>query len=561
MDAATVATAVLTLVAGIGVFLIACNAMSSNLESICSTRLKNLFSKASDKKLIGVAIGTVSTAAIQSSGAMTVLVIGFVNAGIMSLTLAAAMIYGANIGTTVTAQIVALGMFGSDAISLTLIFSAVTGIGAFMSAFGKKDSVKRWGGVIGGFGLLFVGLSMMSGSMEDFAQLSEVKDFLAGIDNLIILVLLGALLTAIVQSSSVMTSVAIAMLAAGLIDLEQGIYLTMGSNIGSCIVSILAGMSSGLNAKRTALMHLTFNVVGVAIFVIAGYAIGFATGGSLTYQTLFESLFPDAVPTQLAMFHTFFNVMTVIIMLPLTSKLVSFVCRAIPDRGETAPQEEDGPRLFFINDYMLRTPPIAVLEVKNEIINMAKIAMANVNLACHIVSTLDFSEEKQFRANEKELNFLKKQITKFLVKLSNLQLSGRDNAYVSTGFRTVTDLERIGDYAENIVEYAVKLSQLEDRFSDAALQEIEDVRSLIEQLYGKIMTAYAEADRNVLREAMAIEDRIDDLTDRMSADHIERLNEGTCKPDVGAEYLSLASDTERIADHFVNVGKTIKEYA
>ena len=559
MDAVTSATAILTLVAGIGVFLIACTMMSSNLESICSNRLKRLFSKASDKKLLGVGIGAVGTAAIQSSGAMTVLVIGFVNAGIMSLTLAAAIIYGANIGTTITAQIVAFGMMGGDSLSLTVIFAALTGVGAFMSVFAKKDSVRKWGGILAGFGMLFVGLEMMSGSMEAFAQMDEVKSFLASIENLILLVLIGAGLTAIIQSSSVMTSVAIAMLVAGLIDLQQGIYLTMGSNIGSCVVSILAGMSSGMNAKRTALMHLTFNVIGVVLFVTAGFLLDAATGGSFTYAGMFSYVFPDAPQTQLAMFHTFFNVVTVIIMLPMTSKLVSFVCRAIPDKGE--PYDESAPRLHYINDYMLKTPPIAVLEVKNEIVNMAKIAMTNVTEACYMVRTLDFANIERFRYNEKELNYLRKNITKFLVKLSNLQLNDKDNAYVSAAFRTVTDLERIGDYAENIVEYAERLQTLGDQFSDYAKEEIVEVRDLIEQLYELIMEAYVKVDRNTLKKAMAIENQIDDLTDRMAEEHIKRLNEGTCKPDVGAEYLSLASDTERIADHFVNVGKVIRDFA
>ncbi|MBR6203958.1 MAG: Na/Pi cotransporter family protein [Candidatus Methanomethylophilaceae archaeon] len=533
--------------------------MSSNLESICSNRLKRLFSKASDKKLLGVGIGAVGTAAIQSSGAMTVLVIGFVNAGIMSLTLAAAIIYGANIGTTITAQIVAFGMMGGDSLSLTVIFAALTGVGAFMSVFAKKDSVRKWGGILAGFGMLFVGLEMMSGSMEAFAQMDEVKSFLASIENLILLVLIGAGLTAIIQSSSVMTSVAIAMLVAGLIDLQQGIYLTMGSNIGSCVVSILAGMSSGMNAKRTALMHLTFNVIGVVLFVTAGFLLDAATGGSFTYAGMFSYVFPDAPQTQLAMFHTFFNVVTVIIMLPMTSKLVSFVCRAIPDKGE--PYDESAPRLHYINDYMLKTPPIAVLEVKNEIVNMAKIAMTNVTEACYMVRTLDFANIERFRYNEKELNYLRKNITKFLVKLSNLQLNDKDNAYVSAAFRTVTDLERIGDYAENIVEYAERLQTLGDQFSDYAKEEIVEVRDLIEQLYELIMEAYVKVDRNTLKKAMAIENQIDDLTDRMAEEHIKRLNEGTCKPDVGAEYLSLASDTERIADHFVNVGKVIRDFA
>ena len=561
MDAVAAGSAILTLIAGIGVFLIACTMMSSNLESACSNRLKNLFSKASDNKLLGVGIGTVGTAAIQSSGAMTVLVIGFVNAGIMSLTLAAAIIYGANIGTTVTAQIVALGMFGSDTISLTLIFAALAGVGAFINVFAKKDSAKKMGGILAGFGMLFVGLEMMSGSMEAFAELDSVKEFLAGIDNILLLVAIGAALTAVIQSSSVMTSVAITMLVAGLIDLEQGIYLTMGSNIGSCIVSILAGLSSGLNAKRTALMHLTFNVVGVILFVSAGAVIGFATAGDVTYGTLFASLFPDAPQTQLAMFHTFFNVATVMIMLPLTSKLVAFVTRAIPDSGTEEPIDPSAPRLFYINDYMLKTPPIAVLEVKNEIVNMAKIAMENFSLSCRIVCTLDFSEAERFRANEKELNFLKKRITKFLVKLSNLQLNAKDNAYVSAAFRTVTDLERIGDYAENIVEYAEKMKDSGEGFSDIAKKEVEDVRATIEELYVKIMEAYVNVDRGALAEAMAIEDRIDDMTDDMAEKHIKRLNEGICSPEVGAEYLSLSSDAERVADHFVNVGKVIKDYA
>ena len=229
MATSVIISAVLTLIAGIGIFLIACQMMSSNLESASSTRLKSLFSKAARSRLLGVGIGTVGTAAIQSSGATTVMVIGFVNAGIMSLTQAATIIYGANIGTTITAQIVALGMFGgASAISTTIIFSAFAGIGAFLALLAKKDMGKKIGGTLAGFGMLFVGLSMMSGSMSDFAQLEGVKVFLSGINNPILLVLIGAVFTAIIQSSSVMTSVAIAMLCVGLISLDQGIFITMG---------------------------------------------------------------------------------------------------------------------------------------------------------------------------------------------------------------------------------------------------------------------------------------------------------------------------------------------
>lgn len=554
-----VLTAILSLCAGIGVFLIACTLLSSNLESICSTKLRALFSKASDKKLVGVGIGAVGTAAIQSSGATTVLVIGFVNAGIMSLTLAAAVIYGANIGTTITAQIVAFGLMGKDTVPLALIFAALTGVGAFINAYAKKDRLKKIGGIIAGFGMLFVGLTLMEEAMSDFSQLDEVKTFLGSIDNIILLVLIGAAITALVQSSSVMTSIVIAMLVVAdpLINLEQAIYITMGSNIGSCVVAIMAGFTSGLNAKRTALIHLLFNVIGVVIFVIVGLILGNTVG--ITYSSVFSEIFSEPA-TQLAMFHTVFNVITVIIMLPLTGGLIKLVTTIIPDK-EVIPGDKtgQGARLYFLDSNMLKTPAIAVLEVKNEIIKMSEFAMENVKRASRIVTTLDMSEKEEFDACENQIDYMNYAISHFLVKLSNRPLNGNDVAYISTAFHSITDLERVGDYAENIVEYAQRLKDNNDEFSDSAKEEIKNITDIVENLYKTIMTAYVNESDPALEAAYDIEESVDLITDEMAENHIKRLAEGTCKASVGAEFLSLTSDIERIADHYINVGRTIRE--
>ena len=558
MDSTTAVTAVLALIAGIGVFLIACSMVSSNIESLSGSKLRRLFEKTSDNKLAGVGIGAATTAAIQSSGATTVMIIGFVNAGMISLGLAAAMIYGANIGTTITAQIVALGMLGQDTVSLSAIFASLAGVGAFINIFAKKDKMKKIGGILTGFGLLFVGLILMTDSMTEVAKDTAVQDFLSDIDNIILLLLIGILLTALVQSSSVITSLAIAMLFAGLIDLEQGIYLTMGSNVGSCVVAIMAGFTSGKNAKRTALIHLLFNVTGVIIFVIAGYII---TGcGGPSYSDMFEAMFPGAPETQLAMFHTFFNVVAVIIMLPLTGKLIQLVTKIIPDNPDDE-KENNVPHMYFINSYMLRTPPIAVQQIKKEIINMARIAEDNFNLSCYMISTKDLTDIERFRNNENQLNYLNKGIVHYLVKLSAMDLSAKDSLYISTAYHSVTDLERVGDYAENIVEYTERFIENGEQFSEFAIADIEKVRLLIQELYDSVMKSYSEVDLEELKRAFDIEEKIDVLTDQMVDDHIERLNNGTCTAGVGAEYLLLVSNAERIADHFLNVGKTIREYA
>ncbi|MCR5548123.1 MAG: Na/Pi cotransporter family protein [Bacteroidales bacterium] len=543
----------LTLLAGIGVFLIACQMMSSNLEAASSEKLKLLFSKASDSKLLGVGIGALGTAAIQSSGATTVMTIGFVNAGIISLAQAATIIYGANIGTTVTAQIVALGMFGGNSVSTSVIFSSLVGLGSFISIFSKKSRGKTLGGILAGFGLLFVGLELMSGSMESFASLDAVKSFLAGIGNPLLLVLIGAVFTAIIQSSSVMTSIALAMVVTGLIGIDQGIFLTMGSNIGSCVVAIIAGVTSGTNAKRTALIHLLFNCSGVVLFMLASMVLGWF---DISYGSMFEKLFPSAPQVQLAMFHTFFNVVTVAVMLPLTGALVGIVTRMVPDR---APREVEEFSLRYVDDNMLRTPPVAVSQVKREILRMADIALLNVDRGLHMATRLDFNDKSLFERDERQLNFINRELIGFVVRLSGRSgLGEKDRAYLSGTYRNIRDIERIGDYAENIMEYAVALSESSQQFSDDAKYEISQLKNLLHQLYDNAIQAYREEDLQALARANAIEDEIDDYTRSMEDGHIARMERGICTPSVGAQYLELSSNAERIADHMINIAKSIK---
>ena len=549
----SIVTSILTLLAGIGVFLIACQMMSSNLEAASSEKLKLLFSKASGSKLLGVGIGALGTAAIQSSGATTVMTIGFVNAGIISLTQAATIIYGANIGTTVTAQIVALGMFGGGGISTSVIFSAFAGLGAFLSIFAKRSTYKTLGGILAGFGLLFVGLELMSGSMESFAALDGVKTFLAGISNPLLLVLLGTIFTAIIQSSSVMTSIALAMVVTGLIGIDQGIYLTLGSNIGSCVVAVIAGVTSGTNAKRTALIHLLFNCSGVVLFMLAAMGLGWF---DVSYGSIFERLFPSAPQLQLAMFHTFFNTVTVAIMLPLTGSLVVLVKKLIPEKPVASDSEFT---LRYVDNNMLRTPPVAVSQVKREILRMAEIALANMDRSLNMAVHLDFTEKSAFERDERQLNFINRELVGFVVRLSGKSgLGEKDMAYLSGTYRSIRDLERIGDYAENIVEYATILSDTAQQFSDDAKYEITQLKGLLHELYKYMVVAYADEDLSALERANAVEEEIDDYTKRMEEGHISRMEKGICTPSVGAQYLELSSNAERMADHMINIAKSIK---
>lgn len=533
--------------------------MSANLESLGSKKLKSLFAKATKSKLVGIGVGAVTTAVIQSSTATSVMVIGFVNAECMTLAQAATVIFGANIGTTITGQLVALGLFGANSIPTSVIFAAFAGIGAFITVFAKKDKLQKIGGIFAGFGMIFVGLSLMSDSMESFSKLDNVKNFLAMFDNPLLLTLIGAVLTAVVQSSSVMTSMAITMVVTGLISLNQGIYITMGSNIGTCVTAIIAGATSSSNAKRTALIHLIFNVSGVIVFMAIGLILKIF---GVDFGFIFGRMFPNAPQTQLAMFHTVFNLTTVIIVLPMTDLLVKTVTKLTPDKKEVNKKDVDKKNQFrFVDEHLLITPPLAVQQVKNEILNMAQISVDNFQVAIDAILTLDFSKNEEFRERENQLNFLNKELGAFIAKLIKTKLSETDRIYLTTAIRTISDLERVGDYSENIIEYAEKLKNSNNKFSDKAVNEIGDLKNTVLSLYDKVVLCYRDLNFTALQEALDIEETIDGITDNMANNHITRLCEDLCTPESGAQYLSLSSDVERIADHFINVAQTIKEYA
>ncbi|MBR4421025.1 MAG: Na/Pi cotransporter family protein [Erysipelotrichaceae bacterium] len=550
MSTKEVFTHLLQMVAGVGVYLISCGIISRNLEAASSDKLKKMFSKVSKNKLIGVAIGALATVIVQSSSATTVMTIGFVNAGIISLSQAATLIFGGEIGTTITGQIVALGLADSEVFDVTVLFSSLAGIGVLVNMLAKKDSTKRIGDILSGFGILFIGLSMMSDAMDAFAQLEELKLFLAGISNVFILVISGALITAAIQSSSAMTSIAITMVASGLISLEQGIYITLGANIGTCVTGAIAAMQSSENAKRTSLIQLIFNTGGVLLLLLADLALKGFTRGTQSFGILFERMFPGVPHVQLAMFHTFFNIASVIIVLPLTHQLVDLVKRIIPDNGNQSASE----RFYYIDEHMLSTPSVAVHQLKKEIINMAKIAIDNFNIAMHIILTQDYKEHEQFKNNEKELNFLNKNLVDIIVKLTGSKhISRKDYLYLTSTYRAISDFERIGDYSENIIEYAINLKDYNETFSKDAVNEINELQSLINELYEVTIDIYNTGNRVEFLKAKAIEEQIDKLTSSMADKHIERLNAGICSANVGAQYLKLASDAERIGDHLINI--------
>lgn len=545
--------AFLSLLGGIGVFLYGMKLMGDSLEMVAGNEIKRMFAKISDKKLIGVGIGAVTTAVAQSSAAIIVMSMGFVNSGLMSLTQSIAISYGANIGTCVTALIVAVGVGGFADVKLTIIFAALAGVGALTIMFSKKDKVKKIGGIITGLGMIFVGLSVMTDSMSIFSQSDKVSAFLLKISNPALLLLFGILFTALIQSSSAVSGIVITMVAAtpALLQFDQALYIILGSNIGTCITSLIAAIGTNTNAKRAAVINVFYKTVGVIIF------------GVLSIWVPFGKMFSvfKAPALQVAMFHLFFNIVATIIFFPFTKYMVKASEKIMPDKAKPE-DENDEPHLYFLEERLLRTPPVAVAQLKNEIENMAEIAKSNFDKCMDAVMVGKVSDViDEIAKNEKCLNFLNREITKYLVKLSQVDLSEDDKLLISTSYHTVSDIERIGDYAENISEYAEKMEADKLTFSPKAISEIQTLKATITNLYDEVMKTYKEVTLDYIDKVNEYEESVDRQKEEMGEHHIERMNKGECTPEVGAIYLSLSSNAERVADHMTNIAYAVRSYA
>lgn len=544
--------AFLSLLGGIGVFLYGMKLMGDSLEMVAGNEIKRMFAKISNKKLIGVGIGTVTTAVVQSSAAIIVMSMGFVNSGLMSLTQAITISYGANIGTCVTALIVAVGVGGFADVQLTVIFAALAGVGALMIMFTKKDKVKKIGGIITGLGMIFVGLSVMTSSMSIFSQSDKISAFLAKISNPALLLLFGILFTALIQSSSAVSGIVITMVASvpALLKFDQALYIILGSNIGTCITSLIAAIGTNTNAKRAAVINVFYKTVGVIIF------------GILSIWVPFGKMFSvfKAPALQVAMFHLFFNVVATVIFFPFTNLMVKASEKIMPEKKK--PVDENEPHLYFLEERLLRTPPVAVAQLKNEIENMAEIAKSNFDKCMDAVMVGKVSDViDEIAKNEKCLNFLNREITKYLVKLSQVDLSEDDKILISTSYHTVSDIERIGDYAENISEYAEKMEADKLTFSPKAISEIQTLKATITNLYDEVMKTYKEVTLDYIDKVNEYEESVDRQKEEMGEHHIERMNKGECTPEVGAIYLSLSSNAERVADHMTNIAYAVRSYA
>jgi len=531
-------------VGGLGLFLFGMNYLGEGLQKAAGSRMKSLLEVLTNNRFLGVLVGAGITGIIQSSSATTVMVVGFVNAGLMSLKQAVGVIMGANIGTTVTAWIVSLGEWTAF-LKPAVIAPVCIAIGVVLIMFARKQNLKHIGQILFGFGALFLGLEMMSSAAEPLSKLDEVKKlFIMLGSNPILGILAGTLVTAIIQSSSASVGILQALAIASLVPWNTAIYIILGQNIGTCITAILSSIGANKNAKRAATIHLLFNIIGTVIFGIIGFVV-------------FQFIIPEFGETninvvQISIIHTTFNILCTIMLFPFAGSLVYLAEKIVPGKEDTPDGE-----LQHLDERILETPSFAIANAIKEVVRMGNMSVQNTKTAMQALYEKDESKVQEVFNREKVINQLQHGINHYLVKLSNASLSAQEHGTITGLFHTVSDVERVGDHAENIAELAALLIKENQDFSDIARQELKDITDTTIRCIEMALQAYEFEDKIMAKKTLPLEEKVDRMEEILRSRHIKRLSENKCSSVIGVIFLDVISNLERISDHASNIALTL----
>lgn len=534
------------LLAGVGVFIVGMNFMGDALEKSAGNGMKRLLERISNNRFSGVGIGAGVTAIIQSSSATSVMVIGLVNAGVMTLMQATPIIMGANIGTTVTGVLVALK---NDYFNMAMYLLAFAGV---MMGFFKKEKIKIAGSLCCGLGLIFVGLEVMSSEQAFGNPLVEnmFTEIFKKIDFPLLLILVGVIFTGLIQSSSAATGVVITMVGAGVLPLDLALFIVLGANIGTCVTALLASVGANANSKRVALIHFTFNVIGTVFFTAIIWIFRDPVVNMLV------SLFPGSDPMSLQMrvsvFHVVFNVTTTCLLLPFVKQLVNYSCKIIKDKKE----QEKTLSLKFVDDRLLSMPPVALMQVKKEMDYMFALVEENISLSFDAMETEKLVSNEKIEANESIIDFTNGALTRFLIKLSSM-VEQSDELIIGSYFHVLNDLERVGDHAENFYEIVAEMASKKLTFSEKGQNDIKAMSDKVMQMLVISKDAFDNLNKAELSMLDEFEEEIDAMKKELTASHFIRLAEGNCSMDVSPYYSSTVAGLERVADHLVNIGYSI----
>ncbi len=535
-------TTIFLLFGGLGFFLYGMKMMSEGLEKAAGAKMRSILEFFTKNRFIGMVVGIVFTAIIQSSNATTVMVVSFVNSGLMNLMQASGVILGANIGTTITGQLIAFNL--SDIAPLIVI------IGVIMVMFCKKQSIKKIGEVILGFGILFMGLSIMSDSMTAVKNSPEILNFLASLTNPFAAILVGFLITAVLQSSSATVGIILLMVSQGLLEFTICPFMILGCNIGSCVSALVASLSGKKDAKRAALIHFLFNLIGSTIF----FCILLVAIKPFTNMILYIS--GGSLARSVANVHTLMKVLEVAMMFPFMGWIVKATYKIVPGKDATPDDEYE---LLYIGDGSMMSSTTAVRDVIREIEHMGKVAIQNLKTGMEALCMLDEEKMQEVYQKEKYVDFLNRKITDYLVRVNEMDLPIADAGLIGALFHVVNDIERIGDHAENFADSAKMRVEEDVELSDKAKKQLQDMMDKVVTILEYSLDMFTNDNHEHMREILNLEDEIDAEEKRLQKAHVKRLTKNKCTPEAGMIFSDTVSGLERVADHATNIAFAILE--